>query len=378
MSKKRKRNPLIAKVAMVLIFLIGCLIMFYPFYIDALNSYLDEIRLENFQKKEASEYRAQQKALLEKNEQLKESGLEIGADPFDETVTQSVSQEEYDQHLLGTIDIPKLALNIPLFDTTTAGLLEVGATVLNGTSQPVGGESTHSVITGHRGLPQRELFTNIPKLVMGDSILLNVLGETLAYEVSDIRVVEPHETASLKIQDKQDLITLVTCTPYMINSHRLLVTGKRVPYTPAIAKVATQGKKVRKWKQMGILVGTVLLIIASLGLIIRLIYLERLKKYRFDLDLTLEGTTATFPKDVTLYNRKGTKPLMRDGKVFRIEPDQNGRIRFEDLPGGLYQLRFAGEKGRLKAGIKKKGQKPQIYSRKSFSNFSIKPTMIVA
>lgn len=359
MSNKRKRNPLIAKVSMVLIFLIGCLIMFYPFYIDALNSYLDEIRLESFQKKEASEYRAQQKALLEKNEQLKESGLEIGADPFDETVTQSVLQEEYDQHLLGTIDIPKLALNIPLFDTTTAGLLEVGATVLNGTSQPVGGESTHSVITGHRGLPQRELFTNIPKLVMGDLILLNVLGETLAYEVSDIRVVEPHETASLKIQDKQDLITLVTCTP-------------------AIAKVATQGKKVRKWKQMGILVGTVLLIIASLGLIIRLIYLERLKKYRFDLDLTIEGTNATLPKNVTLYNRKGTKPLMRNGQIFKIEPDQNGRILFEDLPGGLYQLRFADKKGSLKVGIKKKGQKPKIYSRKSFHHFSIKPTMIFA
>lgn len=152
--------------------------------------------------------------------------------------------------------------------------------------------------------------------------------------------------------------------PYLFKLVLMLLTFRR--------------KKVRKWKQMGIFVSIVLLVIASLGLIVRLIYLERLKKYRFDLDLTIEGTNATLPKNVTLYNRKGTKPLMRNGQIFKIEPDQNGRILFEDLPGGLYQLRFADKKGSLKVGIKKKGQKPKIYSRKSFHHFSIKPTMIFA
>lgn len=374
MASKRKKNPLIAKIAMIVIFLIGCLIMFYPFYIDALNSYLDEVRMERFQKKEASEYAAQQKALLEKNEDLKESGLMIGDDPFDEAVTQVVSQEVYDQHLLGTINIPKLALDIPLFDTTTAGLLESGATVLNGTSQPVGGEGTHSVITGHRGLPQRELFTNLPKLVVGDLFLLNVLGETLAYEVNDIRVVEPHETSSLKIQDEQDLVTLVTCTPYMINSHRLLVTGHRVPFTPAIKKAAVKGKQVRKWKQLSILGGTILLVLTSLGLIVRLIYFERLKKERFDLALTLEQGVQPLPQKVVLYNRRGTKPLMRNGEIFAVTPDRKGQILFDHLPGGMYQLRFPGMKGHLKVGIKKKGQTAKVYSRKSLKGFRLRPT----
>lgn len=375
MARKRKKNPLLAKITMIIVFLIGCLVMFYPFYIDALNSYLDEVRMESFQKKEASEYAAQQKALLEKNEALKESGLMIGDDPFDEAVTQVVSQEVYDRHLLGTVNIPKLALDIPLFDTTTAGLLESGATVLNGTSQPVGGEGTHSVITGHRGLPQRELFTNLPKLVIGDLFLLNVLGETLAYEVNDIRVVEPHETSSLKIQDKQDLVTLVTCTPYMINSHRLLVTGHRVPYTPAIKKAAVKGKQVRKWKQLSILAGTVLLVLGSFTLIIRIIYFERLKKERFDLDLTLEEGSQAMPEKVVLYNRRGTKPLMRNGQIFAVTPNREGRILFDNLPGGMYQLRFSGRKGRLKVGIKKKGQKAKVYSRKPLTGFRLRPTL---
>lgn len=158
--------------------------------------------------------------------------MRIGRDSFDDVSKGSLSQETFSEHIIGTINIPKLNLEIPLFDTTNAELLENGATVLNGTSQPVGGASTHSVITGHRGLPRRELFTNLPDLKEGDIFLIRVLKKTLTYEVEDIQIVEPDETSSLKIQDGKDLITLITCTPYMVNSHRLLVTGHRIPNCP--------------------------------------------------------------------------------------------------------------------------------------------------
>lgn len=360
MMNKQKKHPLLIKLAMLTLFLIGSFVMFYPFYIDALNGYLDDVKMAAFQKKEITEYKAQQEKLEQQNKALQDSGLRIGNAPFDEVRVPVVSQAEYDRHVIGTVNLPKIALEIPLFDTTTAGLLESGATVLNGTSQPVGGKGTHAVITGHRGLPQRELFTNLPKLVRGDLIVLTVLGETLAYEIQMIQVVEPHETNALTIQEKEDLVTLVTCTPYMINSHRLLVTGHRVSYTPMIKKAVMKGKKVRKWKQIGILSGLCLLIMMSLQLAIRMVFKERLKKSRFDLAVVLGQEV----NEIILYDRKGRKPLMRNGEICTVRPDERGRIVFEDLPGGMYQLKIPEVKGYLKAGIKKRGQTAKIYHQK--------------
>ena len=173
--------------------------------------------------------------------------------------------------MIGQVNIPKLAIEIPLFDTTTPNLLEVGATVINGTSFPVGGPGTHAVISAHRGLPERELFTNLPKLNNGDLFLLEVLGETLAYEVISSEVVEPNETSSLKIIDDQDLVTLVTCTPYMINSHRLLVRGHRVPYVPELMESEVKEAKVDYYTLMPMVI---------LGLVLFLILIVIFRKFR--------------------------------------------------------------------------------------------------
>lgn len=358
MGKRKKQHPGWSKAVMILLFLVGSLIMFYPFYIDALNHYLDQVRMENYQKKEKIEYEEQQGKLAKENEKLAESGLSFGADPFEEVPRQQVSKEEYEEHLIGQVNIPKLAIDIPLFDTTTADFLEVGATVINGTSFPVGGESTHSVISAHRGLPERELFTNLPKLIVGDLFLLNVLGETLAYEVDRIEVVEPTETSSLKIVSDADLVTLVTCTPYMINSHRLLVTGHRVPYTPVVAKEVAKGNQFRQLKQWGILGGMTLIVLGSLYLFIRVLRLERLRSISFDLALTLPEFKNS---EVRLYNRKGKKVLLRQGSPLVTQADERGSFRFDNLPGGIYQLAFSNQTKKIKAGIKKKGQQPKLY-----------------
>lgn len=363
--KKKFNQALYSKIAMILLFLFGSLIMLYPFYIDALNNYLDQVRMERFQKKQQEEYEAQKQAMAEENKKIAESGLNPGVDPFEEAAIAEVSKEIYEEHLIGKINIPKLAVELPLFDVTTPGLLNVGATVLQGTSFPVGGESTHSVITGHRGLPEKELFTNLPNLEMGDTFLLTILGKTLAYQVNAIEVVEPHETSSLQIVPGEDLVTLVTCTPYMVNSHRLLVTGHRIPYTPIVKKEVVKGNRTRHLKQIGILVGTFVIITLSLFVLVRVILLERLKRTRFDLSLLLQNEKGEPVQErVQLFDRKGKKPLLRDGQPLVVTTDQQGRIHFTALPGGLYQLFFERQKQKVKVGIKKQKQAPKIYSTK--------------
>ncbi len=130
--------------------------------------------------------------------------------------------------MMGYVEIPKIDVKVPVYHTTEKEVLEKAAGHLEGSSLPVGGESTHSVISAHRGLPSAKLFTDLDKLEKGDHFLISVLDDTLCYEVDKISVVEPTETDGLAVEEGQDLVTLLTCTPYGVNSQRLLVRGHRV------------------------------------------------------------------------------------------------------------------------------------------------------
>lgn len=132
---------------------------------------------------------------------------------------------------MGYITIPKIDVELPIYEGTDANVLSKGVGHMPQSSYPLGGESTHSVLTGHRGLPDAILFTNLDKLEQGDCFYLHILDEILAYKVDQIKVVEPDETGDLDIIDGQDYCTLITCTPYSINTHRLLVRGIRTEYT---------------------------------------------------------------------------------------------------------------------------------------------------
>ena len=131
---------------------------------------------------------------------------------------------------MGSMDIPKIGVELPIYHGTSEEVLSKGIGHLQGSSLPVGGESTHSILTGHRGLPQSKLLTRLDELEEGDYFFFHVLDETLAYQVTEIQVVKPEEVSVLKIQEGQDLASIITCTPYGLNTHRLIVTGKRVPY----------------------------------------------------------------------------------------------------------------------------------------------------
>lgn len=133
-----------------------------------------------------------------------------------------------DEGLMGYVSIPEIDVYLPIGHGVGEKVLQMGTGHLEGSSLPVGGESTHSVITGHTGLPSAQLFSDLDKLEKGDTFQLVILNRTLTYEISDIQVVLPTDVSSLKIREGEDLCTLLTCTPYGINDHRLLVTGHRV------------------------------------------------------------------------------------------------------------------------------------------------------
>lgn len=162
-----------------------------------------------------------------------------------------------DEGLMGYVSIPEIDVYLPIGHGVGEKVLQMGVGHLEGSSLPVGGESTHSVITGHTGLPSAKLFTDLDKLEKGDTFQLVILNETLTYEVSDIQVVLPTDVGSLKIEEGKDLCTLLTCTPYGINDHRLLVTGQRVE-TPEGEQVVSNN---------GLTFPVVLLVVAVVGVV---------------------------------------------------------------------------------------------------------------
>lgn len=339
-AKKNIGKRFLINLMVYSLFLIGILIMLYPFYISALNDYLDNVRVSLYKDSLQKAHEAQEKQLKVANEKLAKQGLTPSADPFKDAKANGVSEDYYKKHLLGTVDIPKINIKIPLFDTTNSELLEIGATTLNGTSYPLGGQNTHAVISAHRGLPDRALFTDLPKLQKGDIFVLEVLGHKLAYEVKTIVVVKPEETQVLKIEPGQDLVTLLTCTPYMINSHRLLVTGSRVPYTPKVDKLLAQNDHKRKLIQLALLVLFTLLVCLMLWILYRIIHQYLLTKQNMTLVLKIiTSDQAPYGKPLYLFDRAGKRALKRQGETVILIPDATGTYQIDHLSKGMYCLK---------------------------------------
>ena len=172
--------------------------------------------------------------------------------------------------IMGYIEVPKIDCSLPIYHGTDEGALQIAIGHLEGSSLPVGGKSTHCVLSGHRGLPSARLFTDLDQMEEGDVFVLNVLGRKLAYEVDQIKAVLPDEMSDLEIVQGKDLCTLVTCTPYGINTHRLLVRGHRTKY---IEETVVRVQKEAEKKETGIWLlaggGAVFLIIISIVVVKR-------------------------------------------------------------------------------------------------------------
>lgn len=164
-------------------------------------------------------------------------------DPFDPEAVLDPTVEPYASLLnvqgdgvMGYVEIPSISVKLPIYHGTTQDVLDKGVGHLQNTSLPVGGESTHAVLTGHTGLAGKRLFTDLSLMKEGDVFFIHVLGDTLAYQVDEIHIVEPDETDYLVIEKGKDRVTLLTCYPYGINTHRLLVQADRIPYDEAVAQ----------------------------------------------------------------------------------------------------------------------------------------------
>ena len=167
---------------------------------------------------------------------------------------------------MGTVEIPVINVSLPIFHYTTEEVLEKNTGHLAGSSMPVGGESTHAILSAHRGLPSARLFTDV--------FYIHVLGETLAYEVDLIKVIEPTDTDNLSIVVGEDLVTLFTCTPYAVNTHRLLVRGHRIPYTIEQYKEETNKITIDRIN-IGLLALRILSVIIGIGIAFLIMYFRR-------------------------------------------------------------------------------------------------------
>lgn len=267
MKSNKKRKMTIKDIIRLLVLVVAFAVLLYP----TVSSYVNEkngskvvsnydaesVRLSNAEKEKMLEdARAYNKEML--------SNIDL-IDPFSQGEKSLDAQYESllnidGSGMMGYIRIPKIKVEIPIYHGTSESVLQAGVGHFWGTSLPVGGESTHTVLTGHRGLPTKTLFTNMDKLVKGDVFYIKVLDETLAYKVDQILTVLPEETEALSIVPGQDYATLVTCTPYAINTHRLLVRGHRIPYEEAV--------KIEKNTSTGIeLSFTTKVLIVTLGII---------------------------------------------------------------------------------------------------------------
>lgn len=221
----------LSNIILILMLLLGLSLLLYPTFADYWNSLHQTRAIATY---------AEEVAVLDDDKYIE---LWQDAIAYNQSLTEKENQYYVGDEsmvlyesllnvigngIMGSIEIPSIGCNLPIYHGVDESVLQVAIGHLEWTSLPVGGESTHCVLSGHRGLPSARLFTDLDQLQMGDTFMLHILDETLTYEVDQILIVLPYETDALLIEEGKDLCTLVTCTPYGVNSHRLLVRGHRV------------------------------------------------------------------------------------------------------------------------------------------------------
>ncbi len=229
--KGKKKKSILPSLLLVLILLAGLSLLLYPTLSDYWNSLHQSQAIasyvETVEAMDEADYEAMWAAARAYNDALPRDNSRFH--PSEE------EQAEYDALLdvsgtgiMGYVEIPQIGVSLPIYHGTDEAVLQVAIGHIEGSSLPVGGAGTHCVISGHRGLPSAKLFTDLDQIQEGDTFLLHILDETLTYQVDQIHIVEPDDVTYLAIEEGQDLCTLVTCTPYGVNSHRLLVRGRRI------------------------------------------------------------------------------------------------------------------------------------------------------
>ncbi len=234
--KKKKLSRFTYNLMITVVFLLGLLVLLYPTLSDVYNKLRNQSLIINYEGVVSNisdvDYNKMMADAKAYNDQHK---VNVFVDAFNGE--EYILSHPYDtllnpagNNIMGHIEIPKINVKLAIGHGTGTEILEKGVGHIEGTSLPIGGKGTHSVLSAHRGLPSAKLFTDLDEIEINDKFFIYVLNEKLAYEVDQINVIEPTEVELLAIDENEDLVTLLTCTPYGVNSHRLLVRGHRIPY----------------------------------------------------------------------------------------------------------------------------------------------------
>ena len=255
----------ISTIILFITFITGLSLLLYPTVSNYWNAQHQTQAVvdytERIEKMDDSEKLAEIDRAVSYNSVLVDNGRRFSPNKEEKEIYNSILSVD-DNGMMGYITIPELCLKLAIYHGVDESVLQVGIGHIEGSSLPVGGESTHCVLSGHRGLPSAKLFTDIDKLVVGDVFMLHVYDEMLTYEVDQILIVEPEDYSALAIEEGKDYCTLVTCTPYGINTHRLLVRGHRVENKVIDGtRVTSDAIKVNKY-----------LVIAGLSLLLLFVY----------------------------------------------------------------------------------------------------------
>ena len=240
----------LSTILLVAVLVVGLGLLLYPSVSDYWNSFHQSRAIASYTEELAALDTSEQDRLLA---DAKAYNLELQgkANPFvfteeeDAAYRKQLSLREEGGGVIGDIQIPKINVDLPIYLGTDESVLQIGVGHVEGSSLPVGGKSTHTVLSGHRGLPSAKLFTDLNLVSEGDVFLLKILGETLTYEVDRILIVEPNDTREIGIVNGEDYCTLITCTPYGINSHRILVRGHRIENQEAESILNVQSEAAR-------------------------------------------------------------------------------------------------------------------------------------
>ena len=229
-TRKKKKHGWIATLILILIFLVGFSVMLYPTVSNYINTKHQSYAIAKYDEAmnnlSEEDYSEIFEAAKDYNRRLKETGSPLSN--YKDVAGYEDVLDITGTGIMGYVTIPQIQIQLPIYHGTSAEVLNIAIGHLEGSTLPIGGDSTHAVLSAHRGLPSAKLFSDLDKLVVGDVFTLTVLNEVLTYEVDRIVIVEPQEVNNLEITSGKDYVTLLTCTPYGVNTHRLLVRGKRI------------------------------------------------------------------------------------------------------------------------------------------------------
>ena len=334
MNKKIKERLTI--FLFILMIIVGLGIILYPIISNQVYQKYYQDVIGNYERTVTKQKNSQNEKLIEEAREYNHSLTSTNiVDAFQNPNRESSSEymsilNVNDKGMMGYISIPKIDVRIPIYHGTSSNVLQKGVGHLEGSSFPVGGENTHAILSAHRGLPSSRLFTDLNQLKEGDIFYIYILDQVFAYQVDQILVTEPSETEALKIVDGKDYVTLVTCTPYAINTHRLLVRGERIEYNRDVEK-QTQIDMSLSTADVILYVGltiAVVLIIVAVIMLIR--YKKKKGKNRQISSKEDEKNKSITPYDSSMEHKSMDEfhdPVEKENKIY----DQEASLDYDDL-----------------------------------------------